>query len=98
MVRGAESLTATRHLRSVAIQSIHVERSILGVAKHGIPMQIVLAEFGRYSLHLSWWKQILSYRNRFMKLPRHRLLSRAYQVNEYILAKSWSSFCSNPAK
>ena len=52
---------------------------------------IVLAEFGRYPLRIFWWKQILSYRNRFMDLPRHRLLSRAYQVSKYILAKSWSS-------
>jgi len=83
----------TQHIQLKQLEKLHVEflRSILGVAKHGIPTRIVLAEFGRYPLRIFWWKQILSYRNRFMELPRHRLLSRAYQVNKYILTKSWSS-------
>jgi len=72
------------------LEKLHVDflRSILGVAKHGVPTRIVLAEFGRYPLRIFWWKQISSYRDRFMELPRHRLLSRAYQVNEYISAKT----------
>ena len=66
-------------------------RPILGLSsKGGTFHNIIRAEFGRYPLHVFWWKQVLAYRSRLMDLPQERLLSRAFEVNEYIMRKSWS--------
>ncbi len=55
-------------------------RSILRVPKTTSGV-LVLAEFGRYPLQHSWWKQILRYQNRMVKLCdtelEHRLLPHA---------------------
>ena len=57
------------------LESLHIEflRSILGLSKHGTPHYIILAEFGCYLLRVFWWKQILSYLQRFEDLPTSRL-------------------------
>ena len=39
----------------------------------------------------SRWKQVLSYRSRLMELPRERLLSRGFEVDECDVQNSWSA-------
>ena len=75
------------------LEGLHIKflRSILGLPKRGSSHNIVRAEFGRYPLHVFWWKQVLAYRSRLMDLPQERLLSRAFEINEYITHKSWSA-------
>ena len=75
------------------MEGLHLDflRSILGLPKHGIPSYITYAEFGRYPLHIFWWKQVLLYRSRLMDMPRERLLSRTFEVNKYITRNSWST-------
>ena len=75
------------------LEGLHIDflRSILGLPKHGTPYDVIRSEFGRYPLRTFWWKQVLTYRSRLMDLPRERLLSRAFEVNEWIIQKSWSS-------
>ena len=91
---GCEIWAVEAHHKDIKqLEGLHLKflRSILGLPKHGTPSYIIYAEFGRYPLHIFWWKQVLLYRSRLMDMPRERLLSRAFEINEYITRNSWST-------
>ena len=81
------------HKELKQLEGLYIEclASISGLPKHGTPYDIIRIEFGRCPLRTFWWKQVLAYRSRLMDLPRERLLSRAFEVNEWITQNSWSA-------